>query len=88
MIITIIVVGLMAMGMIHAWNGEGQVEANYLLIVLATVGALGGVAFALYGWYSTRNFLGSLTRKWLKRLRNSIKRIKKSSIASNRHYKK
>ncbi|WHX40372.1 hypothetical protein QNH36_22470 [Mesobacillus sp. AQ2] len=53
-IITMLVLGLMIMGIIAAFKDSNKIDANYLLTVIASVGAFGGVAFALYGWYSTR----------------------------------
>ncbi|MCY0870916.1 MAG: hypothetical protein OWT27_10095 [Firmicutes bacterium] len=36
------------------FSHEKMVEPDFLLTVLATTGALGGIAFALYGWYTSR----------------------------------
>ncbi|MFW6028866.1 MAG: tetratricopeptide repeat protein [Halanaerobiales bacterium] len=51
-IILALVFALLVIGVYESINNN--IEANFLLTVVATVGALGGIAFALYGWYSSR----------------------------------
>ncbi len=51
-IILALVFALLVIGVYESINKN--IEANFLLTVVATVGALGGIAFALYGWYSSR----------------------------------
>lgn len=51
-IILALVFALLVIGIYESINKN--IDANFLLTVVATVGALGGIAFALYGWYSSR----------------------------------
>ena len=51
-IILALIFALLIIGVYESINKN--IDANFLLTVVATVGALGGIAFALYGWYSSR----------------------------------
>lgn len=76
MSITILVIslGIVLLGLILVFRvppQNGLIVLNYLLTVVASAGALAGIAFALYGWFQSRLLpelvakeVASQTRAW------------------------
>ncbi len=65
-IIFAIIFALLIIGVYNAINSN--IDSNYLLTVVATVGALGGIAFALYGWYSSKEIPKLIEKEVEKRI--------------------
>src|SRR5579875_3163542 len=45
---------ILGFGLPLAQHKLADIDPNYLLTVVSTAGTLGGVAFALYGWFTSR----------------------------------
>ena len=50
----VVVLTFLGFGMPLIQHHPSSVDPNYLLTVLSTVGTFGGIAFALYGWYTSK----------------------------------
>lgn len=72
--ITVILVILLAVGFYVP--PAKSVDANYLLAVVSTVGTLGGIAFALYGWYSAKELPNLIDKKVNERIEEIEKSLK------------
>ncbi|MCL6548621.1 MAG: hypothetical protein K6T30_06895 [Alicyclobacillus sp.] len=49
-----ILAGILVFGLLVAGRQAVAADADFLLTVIAAAGALGGIAFALYGWYTAK----------------------------------
>lgn len=62
-VILVFVALLCVLGFVLPLLHHQLVDPNYLLTVIATAGMLGGLAFALYGWYTSREIPNMIERE-------------------------
>ncbi|QSO47515.1 tetratricopeptide repeat protein [Alicyclobacillus mengziensis] len=79
-LISAFIVLLTILGFIAPFLTHHLIDANYLLTVIATAGALGGIAFAIYGWYSSRELPKMIDQKVNAQLESALARFNERLI--------